>query len=113
MCAYTRDELPADAVQVFHRFERTVVRAGLSVRVRLMPLEDLPDSFEVLVVPPELRERANAAARASTVIVTTRATAGEAAGALVRALERGDEIYAERLRPDDPRMVVRRGSEIL
>src|SRR5207244_4112468 len=43
VCSYTRDELPAAWLAVFRRFERVIERAGLRVRVRLDPLEELPE----------------------------------------------------------------------
>src|SRR6266511_1538136 len=50
-----------------------MVKAGLRIRVRLFPLEALPESFEVLVVPPELAEAATALDTGARLIVTTRA----------------------------------------
>ena len=113
VCTYTRQELPAPWLQVFRRFERIVERAGLRVRVRLDPLEELPESFEVIVVPPELRERARALAGDARVVATTRAEATAAANDLLRELEAGVTLRAERVRPGEPRIVVHRGPEIL
>lgn len=104
-------ELPASWVQVFRRCERAVARAGLDVRVRLYPLEDLPESFQVLIVAPELRERAEAVARGAPVIAMTRENALVALTALLSEIERGKTLRAERVRPGAPRVVVVRGGE--
>ena len=48
VCAFSRDELPADDLQVFRRFEHSMKKAGLDVRVRLEPIEQLPEQFDVL-----------------------------------------------------------------
>jgi len=113
VCSYTRDELPAAWLAVFRRFERVIERAGLRVRVRLDPLEELPERFEVLVVPEELRERAESLAGVARVIATTRTDATTAANDLVRELQAGATLTAERRRPGEPRIVVHRGTEIL
>ncbi len=113
VCAYTRDELPAWWVQVHRRFERAGRRAGLDVRVRLEPLEDLPEQFEIIVVASELVDRVASLGSAARVIPVTRQDAGSAAAGLMRELESGASIYAERAKPDAPKVIVHRGSEIL
>lgn len=113
VCAYTRDELPASWIQVFRRFERAVKRAGLRIRVRLSPLEDLPQTFEILVVPPELAERAAACGSGARIVATTRQQAGAAVEELLKEIETGRSIYAERAKPDEPVTIVHRGAEIL
>lgn len=112
-CAYDREELPTAWLQVFRRFEQTMQRAGLRVRVRLAPLQDPPESFEVLIVPPELAERAVALGMDVRIVTVTRAGAGAAAAALVRELLEGSVLFAEARDPDDPTIVVRRGPEVL
>ncbi len=113
VCAYTRDELPAWWVQVHRRFERAVRRAGLDVRVRLEPLEDLPESFEIIVVAAGLGHRASSVGAGAQVIRVTREGVASAAAELTRELESGVSIYAERAKADGPKVVVHRGSEIL
>jgi len=71
VCGFTQAELPTPWLAIFHRFERVMEKAGLRIRVRLFPLEKLPDSFEVLVVPPEL-EAAIRESRASEDIAIRR-----------------------------------------
>lgn len=113
VCAYARDALPVSWLQVFRRFEHVLGKAGLDVRVRLHPLEDLPDSFEVLVIPPELRIRAITAAHGAKVIVTTREYAASAATELLAELRTGTSLRAEPRDPGAPRIVTRRGYEEL
>ena len=55
VCAFSKEELPADDVQVFRRFEAMVAKAGWDIRVRLEPIEELPPQYDVLVVSPALR----------------------------------------------------------
>lgn len=112
VCAYRR-ELPVAWLQVFRRFEHAIDRAGLDVRVRLYPIEELPKSFEVLVVPPELRARAAAVARGAWVIAATRETAAAAAMELLAELSAGSSLRAERRQPGAPRTVTLRGYEEL
>lgn len=102
VCAYSREELPVAWLQVFRRFEASMERARLRVRVRLLPLEELPDAFEVLVVPERLREPAAATAPQARLIVTSREAAHAAAQELVRELAEGRTIRAERAEPADP-----------
>lgn len=113
VCAYTQAELPTPWLAIFHRFERVMARAGLRIRVRLFPLEELPDGFEVLVVPPELRAAAEALQTGARLIVTTRAEAPAAADELLREIERGETLYAEKIRPGEPKIMTHRGGDIL
>lgn len=113
VCAYTQAELPTPWLAIFHRFERVMEKAGLRIRVRLFPLEELPEAFEVLVVPPELQAAAEALQTGARIIVTSRAEAPAAADALLRELERGETLYAERVRPGEPKIMTHRGGEIL
>ena len=112
VCAYG-DELPTSWLQVFHRFERAVERAQLRIRVRLLPLDDLPEGFEVLVVPPELKERAEALAMDARIVSTTRHHAATAANELLRDILRGEALYAEAAKPGEPKIVTHRGMDVL
>lgn len=113
VCAYTQAELPTPWLAIFHRFEKVMQKTGLRIRVRLFPLEELPESFEILVVPPELREAAEALQTGARLIVTSRAEAPAAAADLLSEIERGLTLYAERVQPGDPQFITFRGAEIL
>ena len=113
VCAFSRDELPADDLQVFRRFEHSLKRAGLDVRVRLEPIEQLPERYEVLVVSPALEAKANRVAGDAIVMVTTRQTAAEAADRLLAEIARGYPITAAKKDPNAPLVVTRRGYEVL
>ena len=113
VCAFTQSELPTPWLAIFHRFERTMQKAGLRIRVRLFPLEALPESFEVLVVPPELGAAAAALRADARIIVTSRTEAAAAADALLREIERGETLYAEKLQPGEPKIMTHRGGDIL
>jgi hypothetical protein len=113
VCAYVQAELPTPWLAIFHRFERVMEKAALRIRVRLFPLEALPESFEVLVVPPELREAAEALATGARLIVTTRPDAPAAAADLLREIEAGETLYAEKVQPGEPRIMTHRGPDIL
>jgi hypothetical protein len=113
VCAFTQAELPTPWLAIFHRFERVMEKAGLRVRVRLFPLEALPESFEVLVVPPELAKAAEAVQGDARLIITDRAGAPSAAAALLEEIERGETLYAERVQPGEPKIMTHRGNELL
>ena len=113
VCAYTQTELPTPWLAIFHRFERVMQKAGLRIRVRLFPLEALPESFEVLVVPPELQGAAEALQTGARLIVASRPEAPAAADALLREIERGETLYAEKIRPGEPKIMTHRGGDIL
>ena len=113
VCAFSRDELPADDVQVFRRFEHSMKKAGLDVRVRLEPIEQLPEELDVLVVSPALEKKAAAVAGDAIVMVTTRQTVAEAADRLLAEIARGYPITAAKKDPNAPIIVRRRGYEIL
>jgi len=113
VCGFTQAELPTPWLAIFHRFERVMEKAGLRIRVRLFPLEKLPESFEVLVVPPELEAPAQALGTSARIIVTSRADAPAAADLLLRELERGETLYAEKVRQGEPKIMTHRGGDIL
>lgn len=113
VCAFSRDELPADDLQVFRRFEHSMKKAGLDVRVRLEPIEQLPEEVDVLVVSPALESRAQRLAGDAIVMVTTRQTAAGAADRLLAEIARGFPITAAKKDPNAPNIVRRRGYEVL
>ena len=113
VCAYSLDALPVSWMQVSRRCERAIARADLDVRVRLYPLEDLPETFEVLIVAPELRESAVAVARGARVLTTTREDALETITELIREIEAGETLHAERVVAGAPKVAVHRGGEEL
>lgn len=113
VCAYIQAELPTPWLAIFHRFERVMEKAGLKIRVRLFPLEALPETFEVLVVPPELQKAAEALQTGARLIVTTRAEAPAAAAELLREIENGETLYADRVQPGEPKIMTHRGNDIL
>ena len=112
VCAFS-GELPTSWLAVFHRFERQIRKAGLRIRVRMFALEELPESFEILVVPPELAERAAPRARDARIIVTTRQDAPTAVDALLRELAEGHTVYADHIQPGEPKIITHRGMEEL
>jgi mannitol-specific phosphotransferase system IIBC component len=111
VCAFS-GELPTAWLAVFHRFERRIQKEHLRVRVRVFALDALPEQFEVLIVPPELAERARAVAPEARIVATTRAEAA-AADDLVREILEGRSLYADPVRPGDPKIVTHRGMEEL
>jgi hypothetical protein len=113
VCTFSRDELPADDLQVFRRFEHSMKKAGLDVRVRLEPIEQLPEQFDVLVVSPALESQAQRIAGDAIVMVTTRQTAAGAADRLLSEIARGFPITAAKKDPNAPNIVRRRGYEVL
>jgi hypothetical protein len=111
--AFTQAELPTQWLAIFHRFERVMEKAGLRIRVRLFPLEKLPESFEILVVPTELGDAAVALQTGARIIVTSRADAPAAADALLKEIEGGETLYAEKVRPGEPKIMTHRGGDVL
>ena len=114
VCGYRLGSLPGDWLQTWRRLERVLQRAGFNVRTTLAPLENMPEDTDVLVVPPELREAARrAAAPGVRILITPAASAPGAFADLVKRLEAGDGITAERLDPagqQGPKIVRYRGS---
>ena len=113
VCGFIQAELPTPWLAIFHRFERVMEKAGLRIRVRLFPLEALPETFEVLIVPPQLQAAAEALQTGARLIVTTRADAPAAAAELLREIELGETLYAEKVQPGEPKIMTHRGNDIL
>ena len=113
VCAYRLGILPGDWLQTWRRLDRLLARSGLNVKAVLEPLEELPADIDLLVVPPDLHEAALAAVPADVpVLPTTPATAADDFAGLIRALEAGTELTAERVdpsAPEGPKVVTYRG----
>jgi hypothetical protein len=113
VCGYRVGFLPGDWLQAWRRLDRVLARAELKVKATLSPLEDLPQDTDILVVPPDLREAAREAARPGTPLLVTPASAAAGAFAdLVKRLESGTELTAERIDPaeaEGPKIVSYRG----
>jgi hypothetical protein len=73
----------------------------------------MPEHYDLIVVSPELRARAEAVLRDAFLFVTTRQSAADGADQLLREIARGDVIRAERADPDAPKIVTHRGMERL
>ena len=118
VCSYQLGWLPGDWLQTWRRLDRVFARANLRVKATLAPLEDLPEDTDILVVPPELRDEAKAAAPEGTPILVTPASAAAGAFAeLVARLEAGTDFTAEKVDPEEekskPRIVSYRGHTII
>ena len=111
VCGYSLSELPMSWVQVARRFESAVARAKLAVRVRLHALEALPETFEVLVVAPELRATAERVARGARIYTATREDALAVATRLIAEIEEGTTLRAERAVEGAPKVVVIKGGD--
>jgi hypothetical protein len=113
VCGYRLGFLPGEWLQTWRRLDRVLQRAELKVKATLSPLEELPEDTDILVVPPDLREAANEAAPPGTPILVTPASAAAGAFAdLVKRLEAGTELTAERVDPEEaagPKIVSYRG----
>lgn len=118
VCSYQMGWLPGEWLQTWRRLDRVFARANLRVKATLAPLEDLPADTDILVVPPDLRDAAKAAAPEGTPILVTPASAAAGAFAeLVARLESGTEFTAEKLDPEvekaKPKIVSYRGHTII
>lgn len=114
VCGYRTESLPGEWLQTWRRLDRLMQRSGFDVKVTLDPLEALPADTDILVVPPELRQDAYAVlAPGVPLLVTPAAAAAGAFADMVRRLEAGTELFAERLDPleeaNKPRLVTYRG----
>jgi hypothetical protein len=101
VCGYRLGSLPGDWLRTWRRLDRALDGANLKVTAVLAPLEDLPDSVDILVVSPDLREAAHASAPPGTpILVTPAASAAGAFDDLVARLEAGAQFTAERVTTD-------------
>ena len=114
VCAFRREaQVPAAWFQVHRRFEHAIAKNGLKIRLRMDAIEDLPPSYDLLVVPPELRDSAEQLAGDAFVFVTTREAVAGAVDAFMKEIARGDVLMAEMADPNAPKIVTHRGMEII
>ena len=114
VCAFEREaQVPAAWFQVHRRFEHAIAKNGLKIRLRMDAIEDLPPAYDLLVVPPELRETAEQLAGDAFVFVTTREAVAGAVDTFMKELARGDVLTAEKADPNAPKIVTHRGMEII
>jgi hypothetical protein len=115
--SYKLGWLPGEWLQTWRRLDRVFARADLKVKATLAPLEDLPADTDILVVPPDLREAAKAAAPVGTPLLVTPASAAAGAFAeLVAKLAAGTEFTAEKITPEEkagPKIVSYRGHTLI
>ena len=111
VCAYSVSELPMSWVQVHRRFESAVTKAKLAIRVRLTPLEALPDEFEVLVVPPALFREADKVGGGARILAATRENALAVATTLIEEIQAGVTLRAEPRVEGAPKVVIIRGGD--
>lgn len=113
VCAYRLGVLPGEWLQTWRRLDRLLGRSGFKVKALLEPLEELPADADLVVVEPALREAAEAAAPPGvSLLLTTPPTAAADFAELVRRLEAGTELVAERVDPSTaggPTIVTYRG----
>jgi len=114
-CLYRLDALPGSWLQTWRRLDRVLDRAHLAVKATLDPVENLPAEADILVVPPELRAEVLEKVKPGTpILVTSAESAAGAFAELVRRLEEGVDVTAERFDPDErkaqPKIVSYRGS---
>ncbi len=84
------------------------------MKASLEPLEALPADTDILVVPPELRDAAREAAPPGVpLLITPPEAAPDAFAGLIRRLDAGTDLTAERADPAEqagPNIVTYRGS---
>jgi hypothetical protein len=100
-CIYRLDALPGAWLQAWRRLDRVLVRAKFDVKATLDPIENLPEAADILVVPPELRAEVLEKVRPGVpILVTSAETAAGAFNDLLRRLEEGIEVTAEKIEPE-------------
>lgn len=115
VCAYQPGIMPGEWLQTWRRLDRLLDRSGFKVKAVLEPLDDLPADVDLVVIEPGLRDAAEAILQPGIpVLVTSSSAAADAFAELVRQLEAGDELTAERKSPSEaagPTIVTYRGGQ--
>ena len=57
---YTLDHFPSAIILGHNQLKRMLERAGFAIKVTMAPLTDLPPDVDILFVPPELEQAAQA-----------------------------------------------------
>lgn len=108
---YKLDYMPAPLIIGYHQFSKRVEQAGFNIRVLLVPLNDLSSDLDLVFVPREFESDAAAMLPAEKIIALDEFVNQPLYADLVRRLEEGIEISAERLDPNstksDEGMIVR------
>jgi hypothetical protein len=92
--AYPEGSLSSGWFRAYKRLRRTVSRAGLGIRVELLPMTALPSKLDILVVPASLERTARALTGEHECLAGSADEVQQAFDQLVaRRLELGDVGY--------------------
>ncbi len=107
---YALDFMPAPLVVGYHQFAKKIVQAGFKVKVALVPLNEVTADFDLLFVPKELASGAAEAISSERIITLTEFVNTPVYADLIRQLEEGKKIFAQRVDPntkDEEDLIVR------
>lgn len=97
---YKLDFMPAPLIVGYHSLAKKIEQAKFNVLVLLVPLNNLTPEWDLLFIPKEFENDVAGIVAADQVIVLDEFLNQALYTDLVKRLEEGKEIYAERIQPD-------------
>ena len=97
---YKLDFMPAPLIVGYHTLAKKIEQAGFNIKVLLVPLNDLSPDWDLVFVPKEFESDVAAILPAEQIIALDEFLNQPLYADLVRRLEAGTEIYAERVDPN-------------
>ena len=97
---YKLDFMPAPLIVGYHQLAKKIKQAGFNIKVALVPLNDLSTDWDLVFVPREFESEVAAVLSAEQIIALDEFVNQPLYADLVRRLEEGTEICAERIDPN-------------
>lgn len=96
---YKLDFMPAPLIVGYHQLSKKIEQAGFEITVSLVPLNGISPDWDLVFVPREFESDAALVLSAEKIIALDEFVNQPLYGDLVRRLEEGTVMYAERIDP--------------
>lgn len=97
---YKLDFMPAPLILGYHQLSKKIEHAGFNVKVSLIPLNEINSDWDLVFVPKEFESEAALVLPSECVIGLDKFVNQPYYAELLRRLEEGTEICAERVDPN-------------
>jgi len=97
---YRLDFMPASLIVGYHQFAKKIEQAGFKIHVSLIPLHEINSDWDLVLVPAEFEREVAMLLPSERIIGLEEFINPPLYADLVKRLEEGTEIFAERIDPN-------------